>query len=680
MHYPRILIIPSLILALASTALTGARSGNITTYAGGPGHGPGTSFGQGVYSVAIRGKLVYTSDFINKVVRVLDETTGNQRVVAGNLAPGFSGDGGPATKASFGFFSPAGVAVDSAGNIYIADPGNLRIRKIDTAGIITTFAGNGTPGYSGDGGPATSAQFFYYLSDVAADSKGNVFIADQFSAVRKVDTSGIITTVASVSATGVAVDSAGTLYIADGYTSVYKLNARGKLVTVAGNGTAGFSGDGGPATKAQLNSPRDISLDASGNLYIADAANNRIRKVDTSGIVTTVAGNGMGDFSGDGGPALSASLNFPIAVETDSAGNLFIADNARLREVNTSGIINTVAGNGQFGAGPDGGPPPTHIELGLVEGLAMAPDGSLYMAADINNGTIRKVSPAGVVTTVVGTGFPGYSGDGGPARKAQLYGARDCALDAAGNLYIADTDNSRIRKVNRAGIITTVAGNGVPGYSGDGGRATSAKINYPYALEVDADGTIYIADTGTSCVRKVTPAGIITTIAGIAGLYGNTGDGGRATRARLNLPEGVALDRQGNLYVSDFNNCNVRKIDTAGIITTVAGNGVPGFSGDYGPATAAQLLNPTGLILDSAGNLYIADTFSNRVRRVNTAGIIHTVAGTGAVGNSTGGFRGDRGPAKAALLNAPIGLTLDSFDNLYIGDFINQRVRRVHNP
>lgn len=456
----------------------------------------------------------------------------------------------------------------------------------------------------------------------------------------------------------------------------------GVLVIVAGKDNPGFSGDGGPATSAQLYYPLDISLDASGNLYIADSFNNRIRKVDTAGIITTVAGNGTGDFSGDGGPALSASLNNPVGVEADSAGNLFIADgnNYRLRAVNTAGIINTVAGNGRFSAGPDGGPPPTRIELGLVEGVATAPDGNVYIAGDVNNGTIRKVSPAGVVTTVAGTGIPGFSGDGGPATAAQLNGARDVALDAGGNLYIADTDNNRIRKVDTAGIITTVAGTGVPGFSGDRGPAIAAQINYPRAVEIDAAGTLYIGDTGNSCVRKVNKAGLIRTVAGMGGVSGNSGDGGPATSAKLNTPYGVAFDAAGNYYIADYLNANVRKVDPSGVITTFAGTGVPGFSGDGGPATSAQLLDPFGIVVDSVGNVFIADTDNNRVRKVNRVGIITTFAGSGPTGNSQGGFGGDGGPADSALLNTPIGLAVDAQDNLYIGDFINQRVRRVEGP
>lgn len=666
-------------------------SGTITTYAGGPGRGPATSFGQFVNSVAINGNRVFTTDVGAHVVRVLNAKSGNQSVAAGNLTPGFSGDGGPAIRAQLGFFN-AGVAVDAAGNLYITDRGgfgtpggNSRIRRVDTSGNITTVAGNGTPGYSGDGGPATAAQLNFPF-DVAVDSVGNLYIADSDNGViRKVDTSGIISTVADgfFFATGVAIDSLGDVYISDYLqASVFKLDVdRGVVRRVAGRGESGYDGDGGPARNARLNLPFDVAFDSAGNFYVADSGNSAIRKVDRAGIITTVAGNGTAGFSGDGGQATAAQLNNPTGVAVDSTGKLHIADssNFRLRTVSTTGVINTVAGTGGNGAGPDGGPPPTRIELSLVEGVTTSPDGSIYVAA-IGNSTVRKISSAGVVTTVAGNGIYGYGGDGGPATSAFLSGDRDVALDAGGNLYIADTDNNRIRKVDTTGIITTFAGTGVAGFSGDGGPASAAQISGPRGVEIDTAGNLYIADSFNSCVRKVTRAGRITTVAGMGGVFGNSGDGGPATSALLGDPEGVAFDAAGNYYITDFSNCNVRKVDSNGIITKVAGTGVCGFSGDGGPATGAQFLNPIGIEVDSVGNILIADTFNNRVRKIDGTGIITTFAGSGLDGNSQGGFGGDGGQADAALLNAPIGVALDANDNLFIGDFVNQRIRRVQGP
>ncbi|HXD92710.1 MAG TPA: T9SS type A sorting domain-containing protein [Bacteroidia bacterium] len=352
------------------------------------------------------------------------------------------------------------------------------------------------------------------------------------------------------------------------------------ITTVAGGGSNGL-GDGGQATAAQLSLLNGASIDAAGNLYIADSFNNRVRKVDATGVITTFAGNGFstghpptGAFSGDGGQATNAELNFPVATASDVFGNFYIvdADNYRIRKVNTAGIISTVAG----------------------------------------------------------TGTAGFSGDGGQATAAQIIPS-SITLDATGNLYIADEGNSVVRKVNTAGIITSIAGNGTAGFSGDNGPATAAELNSPRGIIFDQAGNLYVSDIVTYRIRKINTAGIITTIAGNGfgagtGQGGFSGDGGPATAAALNFPTGMAFDATGNLYFSDMDNNRVRKINTAGIITTVAGNGVgvgticifPNcFSGDGGPATAAELDYPEGLAFDATGNLYIADSNNSRVRKIN---------------------------------------------------------------
>src|ERR1035437_9125744 len=330
------------------------------------------------------------------------------------------------------------------------------------------------------------------------------------------------------------------------------------------------------ALSAPLGTPLGVAVDAQGNVYAADNTNNIVVRISPNGLLTVVAGNGTGGFSGDGGPATSASLNWPLAVAVDSAGNLYIAE--------------------------------------------------------LNNHRVRKVS-GGTITTVAGNGNPGFSGDGGPATSASLKFPAGVAVDSAGNLYIAEPNNYRVRKVS-GGTITTVAGYGNQGFSGDGGPATSASLNSPIGVAVDSAGTLYIADTFR--IRKVS-GGTITTVAG-NGAYRFSGDGGPATSALLNIPEAVAVDSAGNLYIADLANYRVRKV-TRGTSATVAGNGSPGFSGDGGPATLASLSQPTGVAVDSAGNLYIADPNNQRVRKVS-GGTITTVAGNG---NASGGFSGDRG-------------------------------------
>ena len=356
----------------------------------------------------------------------------------------------------------------------------------------------------------------------------------------------------------------------------------GAITTVAGNLKVIATGDGGQATSAGM-STSGIAVDSSGNFYIADGYNNRVRKVSSTGTVTTVAGNGTRGFSGDGQAATAAELNFPVAVAVDASGNLFIADlyNNRIRKVSAGGTITTVAGNG-------------------------------------------------AVNSQSGQGT--YSGDNGPAISAGLNLPYGVAVDGSGNLFIADLYNNRVRKVNTAGTITTVAGNGQQGFSGDGAQATAASLAQPYGIAVDPSGNLFIADYGNDRVRKVSSTGVITTIAG-NGNPAFSGDGGQAAAAQLNYPKGLAADASGNLCIADFSSSRIRKIATTGIITTIAGNGNFGFSGDGGPATAAELEFPLGVAVDASGNLFIADT-NSVVRKVAASGL----AGTPAPAIASGGI------------------------------------------
>src|SRR5207302_624534 len=337
-----------------------------------------------------------------------------------------------------------------------------------------------------------------------------------------------------------------------------------------------------------------------GNLFIADAGNERIRRVDaTTGIITTVAGNGTAGFSGDGGPATSAELSGPTGIALDSRGNVFIADsgNARIRRVDAATrIITTVAGNGGFRFSGDGGPA-TAAGLGFPQGVAVDAGGNLFIA-DTVNPRIRHVDAATrIITTAAGNGPATFRGDGGPATSAELFTPVGIAVDSSGNLFIAEGNNNRIRRVDAAtGIITTVAGNGILGFSGDGGPATSAELFLPSGLAVDRVGNLFIADTHNHRIRRVNAATrLITTVAG-NGTAGFSGDGGPATAAELALPQAVAVDAAGNLFIADTLNERIRRVDaTTGIITTVAGNGTAGSIGDGGPATSAGLFHPAGL-------------------------------------------------------------------------------------
>jgi sugar lactone lactonase YvrE len=626
------------------------------------------------------GNTYFTSPSLNAVFRA--DPSGALTRIAGTGTSGYAGDGGAALNAQLN--APNGVAVDTLGNLYIADSSNNVVRKVDGSGNIVTVVGNGSYGYSGDGGVATSAQ----LADpygVAVDTSEDLYIADTYNnRIREVNAAGTITTVAGTGSygysgdnglaigarlwfpNGVAVSAPGNLYIADTYNLRVRMVSRsGTITTVAGTGSYGFSGDGGAATSARLAYPNGVGVDASGNFYIGDTNNNRIRKVTAAGIITTVAGNGSFGYTGDGGAATGTRLASPEGVAVDATGNLYITDsgNARVREVNAAGSITTLVG----GAVNDGGLSVFGL-LNQPSGVTRDNAGNTYIA-DTNNNRVRKVAADGSIATVAGTGISGFAGDGAAATLAELNAPMGLALDAAGDLYISDSNNSRIRKVDGSGNITTVAGNGLHGYLGDSGAAISAQIGIPCGIALDSVGNLYISDISNSVIRKVATSGIISTVAG-TGSNGYSGDGGAATSAKLYGPYDVAVDVAGNLYIADTNNLRIRMVSTSGIMTTVAGNGSFGSSGDGGAATSAQLAYPSGVAVDASGNLYIADSGNERVREVNAAGIITTVAG-----NGTYGYSGDGGLATGAALRFPFGVFVDGAGNVAVADQASNAVR-----
>ena len=343
-----------------------------------------------------------------------------------------------------------------------------------------------------------------------------------------------------------------------GIVAIHAVLCKGQnIYTFAGNGSVGYCCDGLNAAVAQISNPVGVAVDASGNVYIADYLNHRIRKVNTSGIISTIAGTGIAGFSGDGGPAISAQIYDPHGVSIDASGNIYIADQG--------------------------------------------------------NNRIRKVNVSGIITTIAGTGGTGYSGDGGLAISAQIYGPTAIAIDASNNILIADLGNNRIRKVNTSGTITTIAGTGTSGFSGDGGNAISAQINFPNAIAVDLSGNIFIADANNKRIRKINTSGIINTVAG-TGTNGFSGDGGLATSAQLSFPFGVAVDVSNNIYIADNPNHRIRKVNASGIINTIVGNGIGSFSGDGGLATSAQIFAPYSVAVDVSNNIYIADWANVRIR------------------------------------------------------------------
>ena len=757
-------------------------------------------------TVAAQTTLTVPLDESGKVVAPAGMTPvgiGVIHTLAGTGQQGFGGDGGSAVLASFRF--PRSVAADGSGNVYVADSRDHRIRRIDAEGMTSTFAGNGDEGDSGDGGPATEARLAFPVA-VAVDAVGNVYVADSENhRIRKIDAAGMITTYAGngqrgyggdrgrateallAYPSGVAVDAVGNVYVADSWNHrVRRIDVSGTITTYAGNGILGYRGDGAAAARSWLAYPSGVAADSAGNVYVADSWNHRIRRIDASGIIATLAGRGDDGDRGDGGPAIEASLAYPVAVGADRAGNVYTVSysfetaNHRVRKIDASGMISAFAGWGEEGYDGDRGPA-AEARLAYPTGVAAGANGNVYIA-DARNALVRVVRPGvgfrvplgksgesvalvvgreGVLTlrgqplaagtkvesgsgnsyslaagsdgavfaeylpetqrvSVRGSGVvltrqedgtwrigdtPAENGhrhsvggreyvlelldgqwglaeyvietvagntgvtDGVAATDVTLEAPSSVAVDALGNVFVAERKRRRIRKIDLSGVITTIAGSGDWGFSGDGGQAVEAKLGRPTGVAVDRNGRVYVADQTNRRIRRIDASGVITTIAG-TGDPGFSGDGGPATEADLGNVAGVAIDARGNVYSAG--NGRVRKIEPSGVITTVAGTGDWGFSGDGGPAADASLSGPSAVAVDAGGNVYIADSGNHTVRRVDADGIITTLAGTGERG-----YGGDGGSASAAQLNGPGGVAVDARGRVYITEFSNRRVRRI---
>ena len=588
--------------------------------------------------------------------------------------------------------SPNGVAVDSVGNVYIADLDGSKIRQIKNIGTVAS------PVY------------------------------------------GDITTIALTTCSNILVDPAGSLLILDTANNrirklpnIGTVNSPvfGNIAHIAGNGTMGFNLDNAPATVAALNVPTGIALDSLGNIYIADTGNFRIRRIQNTGSASSPVYGNITTFSGQGtqgsigGFALSTNISSlfwrkPVGVAVDSAGNIFVLDSEyniviQLKNHGTallptygtlSGSTIRIAGTGApFITGIS----PTNITTDTAGNLYIF--GSGFIKLIRNTGTIASpVFPS--ITTIAGNGGQGYLGDNLAATSTTLNNPKQVTIDPAGNLYIADTDNQRIRKITNTGTVaspvfgniisiagTSTVGSGLrtggsgyntAGYNGDNIAATSASLNFPTKVALDSAGNLYIADTNNNRIRKVTNIGTayspvfgnITTIAG-TGVAGYDFDNIAATSAKLNKPQGLAVDSAGAVYIADTKNFRIRKVQN-GNITSIAGDGSFNFGGDGGLAIFSKMREPNDVEVDSAGNVILTDPGNYRLRQIKNIGTaalpvyenITTIVGNGSTFPS---FGGDNGPAITALLNGPDGITIDSTGNIYIADVSNFRIRRIQN-
>ncbi len=656
------------------------------------------------------GDLIVVDYQGNRIWRI--DGDGMLHTFAGDGVPGDSGDGGPASEARL--YHPHDLNMDKDGNVYFSDLGNQTYRRIDyETGVITKIAGSGKVGRGGDGGPATEAELDTTCG-IAIDHDGNVYLSSEWSNnIRRIDAkTGTIERFAGLDARHYPSDHDGS-----------------RPYSGANLSLGGYHGDGGLASEAGFQHPEHLALDSKGNLYVCDNSNDRVRKIDAeTGVVTTVLGNGQRASNGDGGPATEASTLMPDAICLDANDNLYVGEKYgfRVRKVDAeSGIVTTLAGTGVPGFGeeglhgsethvnaceagiwadPDGtvfwgdcsgrlrrcdgqtgvvttvlggttvhdGEPATSAFVNSPGGLSVGPNGDVYVA-DTWNQRIRAIdATTGVIRGVAGNGARAYGGDGGPANEAYLGNPHDVSVDSQGRVVIADTRHGHVRRVDEDGIIRNVAGAAFQWDKGDGGPALGANLVHVLSVAHGPDDDIYVGDGGVGRIRKVDAVtGIITTVAG-TGLPGYTGDGGPATDARIGAPTAIRFDGDGNMYFADKDHHVVRKVDTDGIITTIIGIGEDGYSQDGIMAASAMLDTPWGLEVSPSGVVFVADSHNNRVRKIGPDGTLRTVAGSYDAGDG-----GDAGPSNSARINEPHGLCLYGNEVLLFSDFFNNRVRAI---
>jgi len=561
---------------------------------------------------------VYVTDFSNTIRKITP--AGVVTTLAGTPGVYGSADG---TGSAAQFWQPWGIAVDSAGNLYVADQGNSTIRKITPAGVVTTIAGAAGAFGSADG--SASAARFNAPAAVAVDSAGNLYVADTGNqTIRKITSAGVVTTLA---------------------------------------GTAGIAGStDGTGGAARFYMPYALTV-AGTTLYVADTFNSTIRKVTSGGVVTTFAG-AAGGFGKVNGTGSAAGFYNAYGVAATSTGTIYVADarNMAIRKITPARAVTTFAGSATTDGGGMGSSDDTGRTARFYYPNGVAVTGTTVYVADTFNSTIRKVTSTGVVTTFAGTAGVVGSADGTSAQFHYPYGV---AADKAGNVYVADTSNSTIRKITSAGVVTTLAG--AAGVIGSvDGPGSAAQFYYPFAVAVDSAGNVYVADTNNYTVRKITPAGLVTTLAGLAGNYGSTD--GTGSDARFGNLFGIAVDNAGNVYATDDTYSTIRRITPAGVVTTLAGT--PGTSGSAdGTGSAARFNSPRGIAVDSAKNLYVSDQYNQTIRKITPTGVVTTLAGVaGSYGIADGTGR------SARFLN-PAGIAVANSGTLYVADSYNHEIR-----
>ncbi len=609
--------------------------------------------------------VFYIADTNNHTIRKV--VNGNQVVTIAGEAGRAGADDGPAAHARFN--QPSDIAVDSAGNVFVADFGNNSIRRIATDGTVSTYAGiNGSAG--SEDGPGAIARF-YHPADVAVDSAGNLLVADYGNhTIRRISNTGMVSTIAGLAGAidyidgpagqarfwypcGLTLDESDNIIVADaGNHRIRKISNTGVVTTLG--------------VDANNSWPGDVALDEAGNVYFTDRTNGQIKKVAPGGVISSVAGNpylSSDVKSGADGTGLEAEFEHPRGIAMDFDGNLLVADvfDSAIRKVTPAGVVTTVAGAATTAGTTDG--TGATARFSRPAGIAVDQTHNVYVA-DSRNYTVRKISSTGLVTTFAGSAGISGSADGiGP--EARFYAPGAIAVDQAGNLFVTDGGNHTIRKISSQGVVTTIAGAaGITG-SADGPGAL-ARFNGPAAIAVDSSGNVFVSDYNNNTVRRISPEGIVSTVAGMAGSGGYAD--GQSDSARFWGPMGIAIDGAGNLIVADQRNASIRKITGVGVVTTQAGDvGTPWYTDGVG--IAAYFNRPDHVAVDAAGYVYVADSGNYLIRRISPEGVVTTLAGLAEKSGTSDGTGPD------ARFTLPVGLTVDSVGRLYVTDMSSNTVR-----